>query len=121
MGRAAKERRGALQVKQSDLVRPGLSADTIGKIERGEPDGQAFRPNTLATMSRALRWSAGTLQAIAEGGDIPVDLGGDVERRLDLVEAEISALRSDQEEFRRLLEQLVRLGSQGLAQERDLQ
>jgi hypothetical protein len=114
MGKAAKVRRGALGLPQTALVRPGLSIDTIRGIERGEPDKNAFRPNTLATMSVALRWSPGTLSSIAIGGEIPDDGNLDLETRLDAVENDLRSLREDQAEFRRLLEQLVRFGAAGL-------
>lgn len=120
MGQAAKERRGALGLLQKDLVAPGLSIDTIRGIEAGRPDGESFRLNTLATMSVALRWPADTLLAIANGSPVP-ESDVTAEKRLDIVEAEIRAIRQDQAEFRRLLEELVRLGSAGLAAHQDPQ
>lgn len=111
MGRAATDRRGALNLKQDDLVRPGLSIQTIRTIERGEPDGAAFRPSTLAAMSAALKWPAGTLISIAEGGPIP-ETNVDVELRLDDVEAQVATVRSDVAEIRQLLQQLLRLGAE---------
>lgn len=109
MGQAAKRRRGELALTQEDLVRRGLAIQTIRQIEKGKPDGVAFRPNTLATMSAALRWPADALERIAYGEQAPTPVPIEVTDRLDALEADVSSLREDLGEFRSMLRQLLRL------------
>lgn len=115
MGQAAKQRRGELHLRQDELVQPGLSIQTVRLIEKGEPDSKGFRPNTLATMSSALQWPRDALERIANGEPAPESRGVDLEQRMDAVEADLKELRSDVEEFRELLRQLIRLGGGQLA------
>lgn len=109
MGQAAKRRRGELGLTQEQLVRQGLAIQTIRQIEKGKPDGVAFRPNTLATMSAALRWPADALERIASGGEPPAPVPLEVTDRLDALEADVRSLRDGQAEFESMLRQLLRL------------
>lgn len=109
MGQAAKRRRGELGVTQEQLVRPGLAIQTIRQIEKGKPDGVAFRPNTLATMSAALRWPADALERIAQGEAPPTPVPVELTDRVDALEANVRAIQADLADSRSMLRQLLRL------------
>lgn len=114
LGEAVKVRRKNLHLKQEELVAcGGPSAKTISAIE----DGQAgtYRPSTFSKLDRALRWPAGTAEAILRdtarpqkpGGDVPGALGKAVARRrlqLGLTQTELAQRGGPSTETLRLIE-----------------
>lgn len=52
----------------------GLSMRTLGDIEAARRE--RYHPNTLATLEHALRWSAGSIKSVLDGGEPAVVITG---------------------------------------------
>ncbi len=75
VGHAIRRRRHTLRLGQEDITkRGGPSKAVLYQLEHAKPKG--YRDGTIARLEEILRWRAGSIEAIAQGGQ-PVELGDD--------------------------------------------
>jgi transcriptional regulator with XRE-family HTH domain len=110
LGQAMEQRRIALRMAWQDVAKAAnLSVAGLGAIRRGE---RSPMPLTRRKLEDALRWQAGSIEAIQAGGDpTPISSGGepspgDELTRLRAENAELHAQVEEVEELRRELQEL---------------